>query len=57
MLCVDYITTKEALKNLGITYRIVMYHYSIRQINNLVNIEKTADRQYRDTKIKDSENK
>ena len=32
VLCVDYITTKEAAKNWGITDRMVVYHCSVGRI-------------------------
>lgn len=33
MLCVDYITTKEAAKNFRITNKMVVYHCSAGRIN------------------------
>jgi len=64
---VDYITTKEAAKNWRITDRMVVYHCSAKRIKRskkmgntwlvLVNAEKSADGQYRSSKVKDGENK
>jgi hypothetical protein len=67
MLCVNYITTKEATKNWGITDRMVAYHCSAGRIKVTkkmgntwlvpVNAEKPADGLYRSCKVKDGENK
>ena len=63
----NYITTKEAAKIWGITDRMVVYHCSAGRIKGakkmgntwlvLVNAEKSADGQYRSSKVKDGENK
>nr|WP_286675150.1 DNA-binding protein [Clostridium sp. CMCC3677] len=62
MLCVDYITTKEAAKNWGITDRMVVYHCSAGRINGdkkigntwlvLIDTEKPADGRYKSSKVK-----
>ena len=67
VLCVDYITTKEAAKNWGITDRMVVSHCSVGRIKGAkkmgntwlvpVDAEKLADGRYRSSKVKDSENK
>ena len=63
----DYITTKEAAKNWGITDRMVVYYCSAGRIKEakkmgntwlvLVDAEKPADGRYRSSKVKDGENK
>ena len=67
VLCLDYITTKEAMKNWGITDRMVVYHCSAGRIKEAkkmgntwlvpVDTEKPADGRYRSSKVKDGENK
>lgn len=62
----DYITTKEAAKNWGITDRMVVYHCSSGRIKGAkkmgntwlvpVDAEKPADGRYRSSKVKDGEN-
>ena len=56
VLCVDYITTKEAAKNWGITERMVVYHCSAGRIKGAkkmgntwiipADAEKPADKRY-----------
>jgi len=63
VLCVDYITTKEAAKNWGITGRMVVYHCSAGRIKGAKKMgntwlvpagaEKPADGRYRSSKVKD----
>jgi hypothetical protein len=63
----DYITTKEAAKNWGITGRMVVYHCTAGRIKGAkkmgntwlvpINAEKPADRRYRISKVKGGENK
>lgn len=63
----DYITTKEATKNWGITDRMVVYHCSAGRIKGAkktgntwldpVGAEKPADGRYSSSKVKDGENK
>ncbi|WP_205607853.1 helix-turn-helix domain-containing protein [Clostridium sporogenes] len=60
VLCVDYITTKEAAKNWGITDRMVVYYCSAERIKEAkkmgntwlvpVDAEKPADGRYRSSK-------
>ncbi len=67
VLCVDYITTKEAAKNWGITDRMVVYHCSAGRIKGAkkmgntwlvpADAEKPADGRYRSSGVKDGENK
>lgn len=67
VLCVDYITTKEAAKNLAIADRMVVYYSSdvrikeAKKIRNTWRVpayaEKTSDGRYRSSKVKDGENK
>jgi hypothetical protein len=63
---VDYITTKEAAKNWGITGRMVVYHCSAGRIKGAekmgntwlvpADAEKPADGRYRSGKAKNGEN-
>lgn len=63
----DYITTKEAAENWGITDRMVVYHCSDGRIKGAekmgntwlvpINAKKPADRRHRSSKVKDGENK
>ncbi|MDQ0091372.1 putative urease superfamily metal-dependent hydrolase [Paenibacillus anaericanus] len=63
----DYITTKEAAKNWGITDRMVVYHCSFGRIKGAKKMgntwlvpayaEKPADGRYRSCKVKDGKNK
>lgn len=67
VLCVNYITTKEIAKNLGITDRMVVFHCSSGRIKGAkkmgntwlvpANAEKPADGRYRSSRVKDGENK
>lgn len=67
VLCVDYIATKEAAKNWGITDRMVVYHCSAGRIKGAKKIgntwlvpddaEKPADGRYKTGKAKDGKNK
>lgn len=67
VLCVDYITTKEAAKNWGITDRMVVYYCSAGRIKGAkkmgntwlvpADAEKPTDGRYRSSKVKDGENK
>lgn len=67
VLCVDYVTTKEAAENWGITDRMVVYHCSAGRIKGAkkmgntwlvpVDAEKPADRRYRSSKATDGDNK
>ncbi len=67
VLYVDYITTKEAAKDWGITDRMVVYYCSAGRIKGAekmgntwlvpAHAEKPADGRYRSSKAKDGENK
>ncbi|MFD3157964.1 helix-turn-helix domain-containing protein [Haloimpatiens sp. FM7330] len=67
VLHVDYITTKEAAKNWGITDRMVVYHCSNGRIKEAkkmgntwlvpVDAKKPVDGRYRRNKVKSGENK
>lgn len=60
VLCVDYITTKEAVKNWSITDRMVVYHCSAGRIKGAkkmrntwlvpADAKKTTDGRYRRVK-------
>lgn len=63
----DYITTKEAAKNWGITDRMVVYHCSAGRIKGAektentrlvpADAEKPADGRYKSSNVKDGEYK
>ena len=67
VLCVDYITTKEVGKNWGITDRMVVCHCPAERIKGAkkmgntwlvsADTEKLAVGRYRNSKVKDGENK